>query len=124
MSDGRVIKTFIIQRQRTTGGNTAGRRNGRCTGLTSGGTGRRFRTQGARVRRGCWGWIMQGSKGPKEEPKSPLSGGGTSNWKKGPSSCCSKARGEKVVPGIMGGAVGPPGLELELLRKSSGVTTA
>lgn len=109
MGDGRIIKTSIIQRQRTTGGNTEGRRNGKCTGLTFGGTGRRFRARGARVRRGCWGRIMQGPKGPKDEPQSPLSRGGTSNWKKGPSSCCSKARGEKVVPGIMGVAVGSPG---------------
>lgn len=66
---------------------------------------------------------MQGPVDPKEELKSPLSGGGTSNWKKWPNSCCSKAKEETVVPGIMGGTVAS-GLELGLLWKFSGVTTA
>lgn len=31
---GRMIRTSIMQRQRPTGGNIAGKRNGGCTGLT------------------------------------------------------------------------------------------
>lgn len=60
-----------------------------------GATGSRFKAQGMRVTRGCWGWALRGRR---EELKSPLSGRGTSNWKRWLSgSRCSGAMGRSVV---------------------------
>ena len=65
---------------------------------------------------------MRGPRGPREELKSPLSGGGTSHWKKWPGiSRCSGAEEGRVVLGLQEGL---PGLEFGLWLKSSDVTTA
>lgn len=64
------------------------------TGGPSGATGSRFTAQRERITRGCWGRALRGCG---EELKSPLSGRGTSNRKRWPSSSTSS--------GAVGGSV-------------------
>lgn len=89
MSRGTIIKTQMIQRPRAPGGNSA------STGNRLGATGSRFIAQATRVTRRCWGRALRGRR---DELKSPLSGRGTSNWKRWPSgSKCSGVVGGSVV---------------------------
>lgn len=47
--------------------------------------------------------------GPREELKSPLRGGVTSNWKRWPSGRCSRAMGEEWFPALLVGSGGGGG---------------